>query len=91
MSLRDFGLLTKALENGITVEIEEGNFVSLNSFADICGALKGVTNWNQLFTAVLIITDEFSNPRSPVGISNELIHYIAVTLGIPLPPPPPEG
>jgi hypothetical protein len=89
MSPRDLGLLTNALENGITVETEEGNSVTLNSFADICKALKGITTWEQLFTAVLIITDEFSDPTAPVAISNDLIDCIAEALGIPLPPPPP--
>jgi hypothetical protein len=91
MSSRDFGLLTNALGNGITVEIEEGNSVTLNSFADICKALKGITTWEQLFTAVLIITDEFSDPTAPVAISNDLIDCIAEALGIPLPSPPPGG
>jgi hypothetical protein len=91
MSPRDFGLLTNALENGITVETEEGNSVTLNSFADICKALKGITTWEQLFTAVLIITDEFSDPTAPVAISNDLIDCIAEALGIPLPSPPPGG
>ena len=91
MSPRDLGLLTNALENGITVETEEGNSVTLNSFADICKALKGITTWEQLFTAVLIITDEFSDPTAPVAISNDLIDCIAEALGIPLPSPPPGG
>jgi hypothetical protein len=91
MSARDLGLLTNALENGITVETEEGNSVTLNSFADICKALKGITTWEQLFTAVLIITDEFSDPTAPVAISNDLIDCIAEALGIPLPSPPPGG
>ena len=91
MSPRDFGLLTNALENGITIETEEGNSVTLNSFADICKALKGITTWEQLFTAVLIITDEFSDPTAPVAISNDLIDCIAEALGIPLPSPPPGG
>lgn len=84
---RDFELLTNALENGITVEIE-GNFVSLNSFADICAALKGVTTWNQLFLALLNIAEELSDPTTPVAISNELVDCIAEALGIPLPQPP---
>ena len=87
----DFELLTNALENGITVEIEEGNFVSLNSFADICEALKGVTTWFQLFDALLNIAEELSDPTNPVAISGELVDCIAEALGIPLPPPPPEG
>jgi hypothetical protein len=91
MSSRDFGLLTNALENGITVETEEGNSVTLNSFADICKALKGIPTWEQLFTAVLIITDEFSDPTAPVAISNDLIDCIAEALRIPLPSPPPGG
>ena len=85
MSFRDFELLTNALENGITVEIEEGNFVSLNSFADICKALKGLTTWNQIFLALLNIAEKLSDPTAPVAISNDLVDCISVTLGIPLP------
>ena len=87
----DFLSLTaSSLENGIDVIIER-EVVTLNSFADICEALKGITTWEQLFTAVLIITDEFSDPTAPVAISNDLIDCIAEALGIPLPSPPPGG
>jgi hypothetical protein len=79
----DFELLTNALENGLIVEISEENVVSLNSFADICEALEGLS-FDELDNAVLQILEA---ANATVLNNFEISICIAEVFDIPIPPP----
>ena len=74
---QDFGLLTNALKNGITVEIDEGNSVSLNSFADICEVLEGLS---PLVVEGVIL--QILQAANIIGLPIDLVTCIAEVLDI---------
>ncbi len=77
----EFAILTEVLENGLDVVIE-GEPVTLNSFADICLALEGLT-FEQLRPAIVeIIVGAGINT-----LNLNLVTCIAEALDIPITPP----
>ena len=80
-SSEEFATLTTALENGLDVVIE-GEPLTLNTFADICSALEGLT-FAQLHQAIIqIIVGAGIN-----SLNFNLLTCIAQALDIPIPTP----
>ena len=66
----DFDTLTTELENGLVVTIE-GDLITLNSFADICLALEGLTFLDLLSAVAAILS------AAGISLGSDVIQTIA--------------
>src|SRR5215211_314441 len=82
LNATEFQQLTNALNNGITVKIGE-NTVTLNSFADMCDALEGLTfEFDSLIGAI----SDIAFQAGILSLGGGIFECIAEALGIPITP-----
>ena len=82
LNTTEFQQLTNALNDGITVQIGE-NTVTLNSFADMCDALEGLTfEFDSLIGAI----SDIAFQAGILSLGGGIFECIAEALGIPITP-----